>query len=114
MATRSLSPKRALEKMQQHRHAVAVLARQAAIKAVKRQLQAQGIKPYSLSIREIRALADDYLAEHRERLVADAKQIIATSPLFASYRVGAELASDAQSKIEPISITSTVQMSGAK
>jgi DNA invertase Pin-like site-specific DNA recombinase len=48
---------------------------QAAIKAVKRQLQAQGIKPYSLCVKEIRALAD-------ERLVADAKQIIATSPLF--------------------------------
>jgi hypothetical protein len=40
---------------------------------VKRQLQAQGTKPYSLSVKEIRALADEYLAQHREQLVAEAK-----------------------------------------
>jgi hypothetical protein len=62
---------------------------------VKRQLQAHGIKPYSLCVKEIRALAD-------ERLVADAKQIIATSPLFERWRLPVE------------SMASAVQMSGAK
>jgi hypothetical protein len=82
---------------------------------VKRQLQAQGIKPHSLSAKEIRVLADDYLAQHRERFIADARQIIATSPLFERWRWPvANIASNAQSKIEPISTTSTVQMSGAK
>jgi hypothetical protein len=75
---------------------------------VKRQLQAQGIKPYSLCVKEIRALAD-------ERLVADAKQIIATSPLFERWRLPvANIRSDAQTQ-EPLkSMASAVQMSGAK
>ena len=60
---------------------------------MKRQLQAQGIKLYSLSAKDIRVLANDYLAQHRTKLVAEAKQIIATSP---------------------ISTTSSVQMLGAK
>jgi hypothetical protein len=61
MATRSLSPNQVTQRLLKHRHAVAVLAGQAAIKAVKRRLQAQGIKPYSLCVKEIRALADEYL-----------------------------------------------------
>jgi hypothetical protein len=92
------------------------LARQAARKAVKRQLKAQGIKPYSLSVKEIRALAgDDYLAQHREQLVAEAKQIIATSPLFERWRWPvANISSDAPNQTEPNSMGSAVQMSGAK
>jgi hypothetical protein len=50
---------------------------------VKRQLQAPGIKLHAPSAKDIRVLADDYLAQHRERLIVEAKQIIATSPLFA-------------------------------
>ena len=87
MATRSLSPNQITQRLLKHRSAVVTLARQAARKAVKRQLQAQGIKLYSLSMKEISTLADDYLAQHSARLVADAKQIIATSPLFASWRL---------------------------
>lgn len=114
MATRSLSPNQITQRLLKHRSAVVTLARQAARKAVKRQLQAQGIKLYSLSMKEISTLADDYLAQHSARLVADAKQIIAASPLFASYRVGAELTTNAQKENEPKSTTSAVQMSGAK
>jgi hypothetical protein len=95
--------------------AFATLARQAAVKAVKRQLQAQGIKVPSLSAKDIRALADDYLGQHRERLVAEAKQIVATSPLFERCRWPvANIASDAQTEERPKSITSAVQISCAK
>jgi hypothetical protein len=72
MATRSLSPKRALEKLRQHRHAVAVLTLQRAKKAVERQLQAQGLKPRYIAPREINQLARDYLAQHHEELRAEA------------------------------------------
>jgi HEPN domain-containing protein len=115
MATSNLSQNRATQRLLKHRAAVATLARQAARKAVKRQLQAQGIKPYSLSVKEIRALADDYLAQHREQLVAEAKQIIATSPLFERWRWPvANISSDAPNQTEPNSMGSAVQMSGAK
>ena len=48
--------------------AVMVLARQSAVKAVRRQFQAQGVKLH----REISAAANDYLANHPE-LIAEAK-----------------------------------------
>jgi hypothetical protein len=56
--------------------AVFVLARQAARKAVKRQLQARGLKPQYMSARDISVLADEYLAEHRE-LITEAKATVA-------------------------------------
>jgi hypothetical protein len=52
--------------------------------------------------------------------VTSAEHDIATWPGFEPWRIvparqlRAEIESDAQTKIEPISITSTVQMSGAK
>jgi hypothetical protein len=112
MATPSLSPK-ALERIRRHHHAVAVLAHRSAKKAVVAQLRAQGLKPQHYSAREIAILADDYLAQHRARLIVDAEQIIATSPYFARWRC-AELNNDAQTQKPHKSITSTVQMSGAK
>ena len=48
--------------------AVNVLARQAAIKATKRQLLAQGLGPTHLSHRELVIRAEQYLAEHRAEL----------------------------------------------
>jgi hypothetical protein len=57
--------------------AVNVLARQAAIKATKRQLQAQGLKPTHFSHRDLVIRAEQYLAAHREELIADAEQIVA-------------------------------------
>jgi hypothetical protein len=41
-------------------------------------------------------LAEAELERNRARLIAEAEEIIATSPLFARYRVGANLRSDAQ------------------
>ena len=55
--------------------AAITLGRQQAIKAVKRALAAQGLKPQHIPMREIAAAARDYLAAHPE-LIAEAKPII--------------------------------------
>ena len=81
--TRSLSPNRIAQKLREHRHAVIVLARQSAIKAIKAQIRAQGDKLSQVPGRTIRVFADAYFDVHRERLIAEARQIIATSPYFA-------------------------------
>jgi hypothetical protein len=61
------------------RCAVAVVAQQRAIKAVKRQLQARGLKPAHFSRREITVLAKEYLRDHpsiRAELIAEAREIV--------------------------------------
>ena len=55
--------------------AVMVLARQQAIKAVKRALAAKGLKPQCIARREIVAAADRYLANHPE-LISEAREIV--------------------------------------
>ena len=57
--------------------AVNVLARQAALKEAKRQLQAQGLKPTHLSHGDLVVRAEQYLAEHRAELIAEAREIVA-------------------------------------
>jgi len=58
-------------------HCAAItLARQAAIKATKRQLQAQGLKVSQFPMRDLKARAEAYLAEHREELITEAKQTV--------------------------------------
>jgi hypothetical protein len=52
------------------------LALQRAMNLTKRQLQAQGLKPNHFSLRDLRVRAEAYLADHREELIADAKQIV--------------------------------------
>jgi hypothetical protein len=94
-ATRSLSPKRALEKMQRHHHAVIVLARQSAKKSVLAQLRARGLRVAHFSAREISLLADAEFERNRERLIADAEHSIETWPGFAYLRC-AELSNNAQ------------------
>jgi hypothetical protein len=64
MATPSLSPS----------FAIAILARQAAIKAVKADLWARGAKLSYISPREIRVIANEYLAAHQAELVAQATE----------------------------------------
>jgi hypothetical protein len=61
------------------RRAIAVVAQQRAIKAVKRQLQARGLKPAHFSHREITVLANEYLRDHpsiRAELIAEAREIV--------------------------------------
>jgi hypothetical protein len=58
---------------------IAVLARQRAIAAVKRQIQAQGRKVSQFKHREIDAMAEDYVVAHRQRLIAEAWEIVRSS-----------------------------------
>jgi hypothetical protein len=71
----------------EHQLAIAVLARRSARKAVETRLKAQGVKVSFVPLREINALANDYLAEHRAFFVVEAKQAIATWPGFARWRL---------------------------
>ena len=114
-ANGSLSPKQVQERLQRHRSAVAVLAMQSAKRAVRAQIRANGQKIAQFSAREISVLAEAHLAQHRERLRAEAEHTIATWPGFAYLRVpSANIKANAQSEKPPISTTSAVQMSGAE
>jgi hypothetical protein len=52
------------------------LARQRAMKAAKHQLQAQGLRVSQFSHRDLVVRAEAYLDQHREELIAEAKQIV--------------------------------------
>jgi hypothetical protein len=89
-AVRSLSPKQILERTQRHRQAVMVLARLAAKRAVQDALRAQGVRVSLVPHAELMRQAGEYLASHPEL-----------------YQLALE-------QNEPKSITSTLQISGAK
>jgi integrase len=59
---------------------------QRAKKIVQASIRAKGQRLADFSAREITLLAEDYLAQHREQLRAEAEHVIATSPLFAQWR----------------------------
>ena len=52
------------------------LALQRAMKAAKAKLQAQGLRVSQFSHRDLVIRAEQYLAEHREELTAEAKEIV--------------------------------------
>jgi hypothetical protein len=56
--------------------AVVVLARQWAIKAAKREFQAQGRKPQYMAHGTIVAAAKEYQSKHRAELIAEAREIV--------------------------------------
>ena len=115
MAKRSLSPNRVAQKLREHRQCVIVLAHQSARKAIKAQLRAEGLKLSQFSAKDISIRADAYFDVHRERLIAEAEQIVATSPYFARWRLpSANITTVAQSENEPKLTTSATQMSGAQ
>ncbi len=93
--------------------AIATLARLAAVMAVKRRLHCQGAKVHRIPAREISALAQEYLKQHRARLIAEAAQLIATSPAFQRWRC-ADIERFAQDAKPRKTGTSVVQISGAK
>ena len=104
----NLSPNVATQRLLRHRSAVMTLARMRAKKAVLVALCAQGFKPQHFSAREIAVLAEYYLNQHRT-------EAIATWPGFARWRLpSANIQTNAQSESEPKSMTSVVQMSGAR
>ena len=93
-----------------------MLAHQSARKAIKAQLRAEGLKLSQFSAKDISIRADAYFDVHRERLIAEAEQIVATSPYFERWRLPdcANIETSAQTQTQPISTTSAVQISGAK
>ena len=111
MAIRSLSPKRAAERMRQYRAAVITIARYRARRRVQEQIRAKGLKVAHFSAREITEQAEAYLAKHREELITQAVSDCLTFPEFAGC---AELVTFAPSENEPRSTGSALQMSGAK
>jgi hypothetical protein len=58
------------------RHAAYTISLQAALKATKRRLQSQGLRVNQIPMRDLRALAEAYLAQHREALLADASELV--------------------------------------
>jgi deoxyribodipyrimidine photolyase-like uncharacterized protein len=110
-AVRSLSPKQIAERAQQHRQAVAQLARLAAKRAVQDQLRAQGVRVSLVPPAEIMRQAREYLDAHPElyqQALERAKRMGYIDPLSAN------LITNAQSENEPKSTTSALQISGAK
>jgi hypothetical protein len=87
MASPSLSPKRAQQRLLEHRRAVIALAHQRAKRRVQASIRAKGQRLGDFSAREIALLAEDYLAQHRAELVAEAEHAIATWPGFARWRL---------------------------
>lgn len=59
---------------------IAVLAGQAAIKAVKRQLQAKGLKPHCVERKIIYAAVDEYVTLHRQELIEEAAETVCKVP----------------------------------
>jgi hypothetical protein len=119
MANRSLSQptinKHHQRKIEKHRFAVMMLARSQAVKVIKARLREQGVRLTLVKPKDINAPAYEYLAQHRDQLIAEAERIIATSPIFKSYRLPcAEISSDAQTQTQPKSTISALQISGAK
>jgi hypothetical protein len=72
------------------------LAHQAAMKAAKRQLQAQGFKVNRFPHRDIVSRAEVYLAQHREELITDAQRIVARWQAEGFFGKRARLLNDAQ------------------
>jgi hypothetical protein len=56
--------------------AIAVIAQRAAIRETKAEMQRQGRKPATIPHREIVAAANEYAAQHRAELIAEAKQTV--------------------------------------
>jgi hypothetical protein len=56
--------------------AVAVLCHQRAIKEVKARIAGEGRKVAHFSMREIALMAEAYVAQHRPRLIAEARPIV--------------------------------------
>ena len=71
-------------------------ARQVALNAAKHRLCAQGLRVSSFSHRELVLKAEAYLTEHREELIADAKQTVERWRQEGFFGKRAKLLSDAQ------------------
>jgi hypothetical protein len=68
------------------------------MKITKRRLQAQGLKVSHYPLRELRARAEAYLSDHREELIAEAKQTVERWRAEGFFGRRARLNTDAQRK----------------
>ena len=87
---------RSVQQAQLRTMATMTLARQRALKAAKRQLEAQGLRPSHFSHRDLVIRADAYLATHREELIAEAREIVLRWQAEGFFGKRAALLSDAQ------------------
>jgi hypothetical protein len=78
---------------------------------VQAQIRARGQRISDYSNKEISILANAEFERNREELINIAAQVVATFKEFAGC---ANLVTNAQTQSSPKSITSAVQMSGAK
>jgi hypothetical protein len=65
---------------QAQRAAIATLARQRAIKAVKQQLLSQGRRWRDMDRRDLVVMANEYLRQHPTELIAEAAETVRTNP----------------------------------
>ena len=75
-----------------------VLALQAATNATKRKLQAQGRKVAHMARRDLRTLAEAYLQDHREALLAEASLVVDRWRREGKFGKHATLNTDAQTR----------------
>jgi len=78
---------KAEQRDQAHTFAVICLARYRAKRIVTAQLKDKGVRVSLVRPAEITALANDYLAQHGDRLRTEAKHTIATSRHFTRWRL---------------------------
>jgi hypothetical protein len=72
------------------------LAHRRAILAAKDQLRRQGFRMSQFSRRDLVVRADAYLAEHREELIGEAREVVARWQAEGFFGKRAKLLSDAQ------------------
>ena len=75
---------------QQFRTATITVARQRARQVVKDQIRARGENVFDFTAAQISELADDYIAGHREEMMAQAIASVITFPQFARWRADIE------------------------
>jgi hypothetical protein len=78
---------KALERIRRHHVAVVTLARREARKAVIAQIRAQGLKVHYFSAKDLSRLAEAELERNRAELIAEAIEVINTSPDFAQWSI---------------------------
>jgi hypothetical protein len=93
------------DRLAQYRRAVITLAHQSAKKTGQADIRAKGQRIADFSAREITLLAEDYLAQHREQLWAEAEHAIATWPGFARWRVPSRPDSESDNANTAIDLT---------
>ena len=96
--------------------AVKTLARLAAKRIVQAQLRDQGVRVTLFPHAEVMRLTGEYLSAHPElyQQALERAQRMTAEGVFGKRAQRAYLSSDAQKQNEPNSMSSAVQMSGAK